>query len=91
MTTNEALTTFRDLVPIILSIGLPTWIYKVLKPQINELKKEVAEVKADKDKWYSKYTTLISELLMASKSSKCTNCKMLETLQNHLKDERKQS
>lgn len=87
MVTTEIISATKDVLPMALSIALPTWIYKVLKPQITELKNDIAEVKKDKEKWYSRYTKLVATLISASNKTKCTNCKMLEAFQEHIKDE----
>lgn len=89
MNTAEVISATKDVLPMALSIALPTWIYKVLKPQITELKNEIAEVKKDKEKWYLRYTSLIATLIKTSNKTKCHDCKMLEAFQEHLKDEEK--
>jgi len=88
MSTLEIVSATRDVLPMALSIALPTWIYKVLKPQITELKNEIAEVKKDKEKWYLKYTSLISTLISASNKTKCHDCKMLDAFQKHIEDDK---
>lgn len=87
--TAEVISIIAQIVPIVLSIGLPMWIYKVLKPQITELKSEIEQVKKDKDLWYMKYTKLITTLIKTSNKTKCSDCQMLEAFQKHLNEDNK--
>ena len=84
MTTPEYVSVIRDIIPSALAIGIITWVYRVLKSQINELRADLESVKKDKDKWYAKYTDLVATLIKTSNKNKCKDCKMLEAFQEHI-------
>jgi hypothetical protein len=89
MVATDFVYVFRDILPSALAIGIITWVYRVLKSQINELRADLESVKKDKDKWYDKYTALVATLIRTSNKNKCKDCKMLEAFQEHISEEQK--
>lgn len=91
---TETVAIIQSLLPIFVSGALTTWVYKVLKPQVTELKNEVKELKKELDekakaesKWHQRYLRLISAILSVGGGCK-PDCKIMDVFNKHIENEK---
>lgn len=83
----ENLSLVISAIALLLSVGLTTWVYKIMETRIQFLKEDIEKLKNSEGRWIIKYRKVAQLILSRKECSAGSPCKVHEEFIKMIEDE----